>query len=191
MTYYSEAELTDIGFKKIGRNVKISKNSAIYYPEKMEIGNNCRVDDFCLLSGKINLGDNIHIAAYSHIAAGDSGVYLNDFSGLAFGCHLFTSSDDYTGLALTNPTVPEEYRLLKKGPIILERHVIIGAKSMIFPDIIVSEGCALGAMSLLTKSTKPWGIYFGIPAKRIKERKKNLLDLERKYLESMSQETVN
>jgi acetyltransferase-like isoleucine patch superfamily enzyme len=37
-------------------------------------------------------------------------------------------------------------------------------------------------MSMVTKSTDPWGMYVGIPAKRVKERRKELLELEALYL---------
>ena len=37
-------------------------------------------------------------------------------------------------------------------------------------------------MSLVTKSTEPWTLYFGIPAKRRQVRSGELLELERIYL---------
>ena len=40
----------------------------------------------------------------------------------------------------------------------------------------------MGALTLVHKSTKPWGIYVGNPAKRIKERKNDLLSLEVEFL---------
>jgi len=46
------------------------------------------------------------------------------------------------------------------------------------PGVTVKDGCALGAMSLLQKSTESFGIYFGIPAKKIKNRKMDLIELE-------------
>ena len=48
----------------------------------------------------------------------------------------------------------------------------------------MAEGCSLGAMSMLTKSTEPWTMYFGIPAKKLKPRKKDMLELEKQYLDS-------
>jgi hypothetical protein len=42
-------------------------------------------------------------------------------------------------------------------------------------------------MSLIMKDTDPWGIYAGVPAKRIKEREKTLLQLEKKLLASQPQ----
>ena len=36
-------------------------------------------------------------------------------------------------------------------------------------------------MTLLTHSTEPWGIYYGVPARRQRERKKDLLELFRRF----------
>jgi acetyltransferase-like isoleucine patch superfamily enzyme len=41
-------------------------------------------------------------------------------------------------------------------------------------------------MTLVNKSTEPWGIYIGNPAKRVKERKKDLLDLEKQFLQEVN-----
>ena len=51
------------------------------------------------------------------------------------------------------------------------------------PGVRVAEGTAVGAMSMVTKSTEPWSVYFGVPAKRLKARKKELLSLEKAYLD--------
>lgn len=182
MAFYTENELNTIGFKRLGKNVKISTRAAIYRPHEMEIGDNSRIDDFCLLSGKIFIGRNVHLAAYSNVSAGECSVTFNDFSGLAYGCHVFTGSDDYSGETLTNPTIPLEYKGLKEANVVLGRHVIVGTNSIIFPGVNVAEGCSIGAFTMVTKSTKPWGVYFGIPAKKIRDRKQGLLKLEVQYL---------
>ena len=184
MGWLSEQELTDMSFKKIGRNVKISDKAAIYNADQIEIGDNTRIDDFCVVSGKVSFGRNVHIAVFCNVAGGTEGIRFDDFSGLAYGCHVFSQSDDYTGLALTNPTVPAEFKKEKKEKVIIGKHCIVGTCSLIFPGVVMSEGCSLGAMSMLTKSTEPWAMYFGIPAKKIKSRKKDLLKLERLYLDT-------
>src|SRR5690606_36356840 len=113
--FYSDQELKELGFLKIGKNVKVSTRCAVYRPEEIEIGDNSRIDDFCLLSGRIIIGKNVHLAAYSNLSAGECSITFQDFSGLAYGCHVFTGSDDYSGRTLTNPTIPLEYKGLKEA----------------------------------------------------------------------------
>ena len=52
MKYFSAKELKKKGFKKIGKNVQISKN-VYFYNFKGSIGSNCRIDDNCVFVGKI------------------------------------------------------------------------------------------------------------------------------------------
>lgn len=182
MPFLSADELNLLGFKKLGENVKISDKASIYNPELIEIGSNSRVDDFCVLSGNIKIGRNVHIAVYNNIAGGELGISFDDFSGLAYGCHLFSQSDDYSGMSLTNPTVPDEFKREHKAAIHIGRHVIIGTASIVLPGVTISDGCSVGAMSMVTKTTEPWSIYFGIPAKRVKARRKDILHLEKMYI---------
>lgn len=183
MPYLSESALKALGFRKVGRNVKISDKASVYDPHLMEIGDNSRIDDFCVISGTVTIGRHVHIAAHCLVAGGEKGITLDDFSGLAYFVQVFSQSDDYSGRTMTNPTVPAEFKKEFKATVRLGRHVIIGAGSVIFPGVDLAEGCSVGAMSLVKRSTQPWGIYAGNPARRVKERAKDLLDLERRLLQ--------
>lgn len=182
MAFLTRHQLEEMGFRYLGENVRVSDKAAIYNPEQIDIGDNSRIDDFCVVSGKVSIGRNVHIAVFCNIAGGTEGIELDDFSGLAYGCHVFTQSDDYTGATLTNPTVPKEFKNERREPIRIGRHSIIGTNSLIFPGVTVEEGCSVGAMSMVLKSTEPWSIYVGVPARRVKERKRDLLELEASYL---------
>lgn len=183
MAFLSEVDLRKIPFKSIGNDVKISTRSAIYDPEKISIGDRSRIDDFCILSGNIAIGKNVHITAQCNLAGGRDGIDLADFSVLAYGCLIFTQSDDYTGMHLTSSLVDPEFLGTIHGRIVVGKHCIVGARSVVFPGVCLGEGSSVGAMSLVTKSTEPWSIYFGIPAKKHRNRSKNLLELEAKFLE--------
>jgi acetyltransferase-like isoleucine patch superfamily enzyme len=180
--YFSRPELIAMGFKNIGLDVQISRTARLYIPEYISIGDYSIVDDFCILSGNIDLGRNVHIAHGSRLIGGREGIKMEDFSGLAFGVTVFAQSDDYCGEALTNPTVPMKYRKILRARVELGRHVIVGANSVVFPGVMMGEGSSVGSCSMVTKSTAPWAIYFGVPAKKIKERKRTMLDLEKQYL---------
>jgi galactoside O-acetyltransferase/dTDP-4-amino-4,6-dideoxygalactose transaminase len=182
MAYLTEKQLLEKGFKSIGRNVMISDRASIYNADQMQIGDNSRIDDFCVLSGKVTFGRNVHIAPHCLVAGGEKGVVFEDFSGLAYHVQVFTQSDDYSGLTMTNPTIPPEFKKEDKKTVVIGRHSIIGAGSIIMPGVTLNEGTSVGAMSLVRKSTEAWSIYLGNPAKKIKDRKKDLLELEKKYL---------
>lgn len=174
--------LVSMGFRFLGQNVRISDKAAIHNADQMEIGDNSRIDDFCVVSGRVSIGRNVHIAVFCNIAGGSEGVTLEDFSGLAYGCQVFSQSDDYSGETLTNPTIPSEYKKEIKSAVRIGRHCIVGTHSLVFPGVTLGEGCSVGAMSMVTKSTDEWTVYFGIPAKKLKSRRRDLLLLEQQYM---------
>ncbi|PLY10511.1 MAG: O-acetyltransferase [Arcobacter sp.] len=186
MAYYTQDQLKQLGFKYIGENVKISDKASIYNHNQIEIGDNSRIDDFCIISGKIRIGRNVHITPMCLVAGSEKGIVFEDFTTIAYGVQVFTQSDDYSGKTLTNSTVPKEYKNEYKKEVILKKYTIVGAGSIIMPGVILEEGTSVGAMSLVLKSTEPWGIYIGNPAKRLKDRKTDLQELEKQYLKSES-----
>ncbi|WP_037424705.1 acyltransferase [Shewanella sp. POL2] len=182
MAYYSEEELLELGFKYIGKNVKISKLASIYNPEKISLDDNSRIDDFCIVSGNVTIGKHVHITPMCLIAGGEPGVTLHDFATLAYGVKVFSQSDDYSGATMVNSLVPKQFKNEIFANVTIHRHCIVGTNSVIMPGVELAEGCSVGAMTLVNKSTAPWGIYLGTPARRVKERKKNLLELEQQFL---------
>lgn len=182
-SFYSEEELRQLGLHKYGENVKISRKASLYGVEKMSIGSNVRVDDFCILSGRISIGNNVHVAAYSALYGADAGISIADFANISSRVCVYAVSDDYSGLSMTNPTIPDEYKHVIEEKVCIGKHVIIGSGCTLLPGVNLAEGCALGAMSLCKKSTEPWYIYVGIPAKKLKIRSKTILTLEKDYID--------
>ena len=190
VTHFTENDLVDEGFRSLGRNVRIAKNCTVIGAENISIGDNVRIDGYCTLvaagEGYINLGSYIHLGGYCALLAG-AGITIEDFSTISWGGKLFSHSDDFTGRHLTNPTVPTEYTKASEGPIILKRHAIVGANTVILPKVTLGEGVAVGALSLVNKSLDEWGIYTGIPAVRIKDRKRKLLEFEKTFLDELTE----
>lgn len=182
MGILNEKELNELGFKSLGNNVKISDKASIYNPSNITIGNNVRIDDFVVISagiGGIDIGNYIHIAVYSSLI-GAGKITLFDYSNISSRVAIYSSNDDYSGDWMTNPMVPTEFTNVKHADVIIGKHVIIGSGSVILPGTTLHEGVALGALSMATKDCEEYGIYSGVPAKRIKERNKNVQQLEKK-----------
>ncbi len=182
MAYLSQQALNEMGFAFLGRDVKISDKASIYNADQIRIGDHSRIDDFCVVSGRVEIGRNVHIAPLCLIAGGKPGITFADFSGLAYGVKVFAQSDDYSGATMTNPTVPGHYKSEYFAAVHLGRHAIVGTGSVICPGVELGEGTAIGAMALVMTSTDPWTIHAGVPARKIRDRKSDLLKLERAYL---------
>ena len=163
-----------------GEQVQISEKASIYGAARISLGNHVRIDDFCVLSagpGGIEIGNHVHIACFCSLI-GKEAIRMEDFSGLSSRVSVYSSSDDYSGEWLTNPTVPEEFTHVDHRPVVMRRHCIIGAGSVILPGVILGEGCAIGALSLVTRNCEEFTMYLGVPARKIKERSRRVLELE-------------
>jgi galactoside O-acetyltransferase len=178
-SFYSDEELGSLGLGAFGRNVLISRKASLYRPEEMFLGDHVRIDDFCILSGKVEIGSFVHISAYTAIYA-KFGVQVDDFATLSGRCLIYSQNDDYSGEFMTNPMVPEEFLNVSGGLVVFNKYSILGAGSIVLPGVVLGEGVAVGAMSLVNKSLESWKIYAGIPARFIRERRRNIAELAKR-----------
>lgn len=185
-SFFSQRELSGLAFKSVGNNVLISRYAHFYDTENISIGDNVRIDDFCILSGHIEIGKYIHIAAFSSLYAGIEPIIIMDYSNISSHVSMYAKTDDYSGEFMTNPMVPQEFTNVIEKSVIINKHVIIGTNSAILPGAYLEEGVAIGSCSLVLKNCEAWGIYAGVPVRRIKERKKNIKKLENKFLDSQN-----
>ena len=186
-SFYSNEELIQLGFKSLGTNVLISRKTSLYGINRISIGNNVRIDDFCVLSagnGEIHIGNFVHIAVYTSLM-GEGKITLDDFSGISSKVSVYSSNDDYTGNYMTNPTVPSVFTGVTIADVTICKHVLIGSGSIILPGVILKEGAVIAALSLVNKDCEEFSIYRGNPAIKIVERSRELLKLEKKLLNSM------
>ena len=182
MPALTASEIGQIGFARVGSNVTISSDARFYGACNIEIGNNVRIDDFCVLSsgmGGIQIGNFVHLAV-GCVLVGAAKIMLGNFSGLSSRVAIYSSSDDYSGECMTNPTVPVEFTNVFSREVTLQEHVIVGANSIILPGVTIGEGCAIGSISLVKENCEPFWIYSGIPAKKNYQRNKNLIYLARR-----------
>ena len=136
-------------FKKIGNNVRISPKSKFYWPENMEFGNNIFIEEGAHLSCR-------------------EGLEINDY--VMIGPNITIIGGDHKIL-----NINEKIWFHNKGEdkkIIIEEDVWIGANVTLLKNAHISKGCVIGACSVVTKKTEPYGIYVGNPAKLIKYRDK-------------------
>jgi galactoside O-acetyltransferase len=182
MSIFSPKELDTLGLASYGKDVRISRKASLHNPSQIAIGDHVRIDDFCVLSagkGGIEIGDYIHIAVFcSLIGAGK--IKLDDFCNLSSRVSIYSSNDDYTGQYMTNPMVPPEFTNVSHADVLVGKHVIVGSGSVVLAGLRLEEGVAVGALSLVTKPCEAFGIYAGVPARRIAGRRRDLLELEKR-----------
>lgn len=183
--YHEADELRRLGFAGVGEGARVARNCTIIGLERIELGEAARIDGFTAIivggEARVRIGSFTHIGGGCHIAAA-AHFTMADFSGISQGAKIYTATDDYLGHGLTNPQVDARFRRVTYGPVALGRHVIVGAGSVILPAVEIGEGSSVGALSLVAKSLAPWGVYAGVPARRIKDRSRELLKHEQAFL---------
>ncbi len=187
MSYYTTEELREMGFAALGKKVLISRKASIYNPVRIAIGDHVRIDDFCVLSageGGIELGSYVHVAVYSALI-GAGRISIADYAGLSSRVSVYSSNEDYSGAFMTNPTVPRKFTNVSILPVSIGKHVIIGSGSVILPGSTLQQGVAVGALSLVKGNCDEFGVYAGVPARRIGERKRDLLQLEARMVQEL------
>jgi galactoside O-acetyltransferase len=185
MGFLNEENIRAIGFASFGQDVKISDKASFYNPQNINIGNHVRIDDYCVLSagcGGIVIGSYVHIAVYSSII-GAGKIELCDFSNISSRVSIYSSNDDYSGGTLTSPTIPNKYKNVFHNDVIIGRHAIVGCGSVIMPGAVLGIGVAIGALSYVNKMCEDFYIYAGVPVRKISKRKKNLLLIEKQFIE--------
>lgn len=190
MGYLDKRQLKDIGFKQLGSDVKISDKASIYNPSQISLGSHVRIDDFAILSAGtdgIILGDFVHISCFCGLM-GAAEIRMDDFSGLSSRVFIYSSSDDYSGATLTNPTVPEKYKNVSSAPVHLHKHVIVGTCATILPGVSIGRGSAIGAYALVGTEIPENVIATGQPCRVIKLRKTDIFKLEDELRRSASEE---
>lgn len=175
-SFYSEEELKAIGFKAIGKRVLISRKTSIYGASQMEIGDNVRIDDFCILSGNIKIGSNVHISAYVALY-GKMGIILEDYTGISPRSTVFSAMDDFSGNYLIGPIHGIDQINVQGGAVILKKFSQIGAHCVVFPNLTIEEGAVVGAMSLVNNTVSEWAVFAGVPARFLKKRNSGLLSM--------------
>tara|TARA_B100000401_G_C52707860_1_gene672391 strand:- start:460 stop:996 length:537 start_codon:yes stop_codon:yes gene_type:complete len=170
--FYNNKTLNKIGFKEIGKNVKISKSCLIIGIKNITLGHNIRIDAFTSIiadRGYLKLGNNIHIGGHGHLLC-SGGIIIEDNCTFSQGVRIYSQTDDYSGKKPTGLFVKNKNSNYIKGKIIIGSKSIVGSGSIILPNVTLSKNSSIGSLSLVNKSILTPGTYSGIPVKRNYEK---------------------
>ena len=112
----------------------------------------------------IDIGHHTHFAPH--------GV-LYGWGGLKIGAYCNFSSHVVLATVSHHHEITSKPMALtgeKVAPITIEEDVWVAANSTVNANTTIAKGCVIGANAVVTKNTEPMGIYFGVPARRVKDR---------------------
>lgn len=133
----------------------------------VRIGKKCAVHEFACIygnGGEIAIGDGVAIHPFA-ILYGDGNIRIG--SGVLISAHAVIVSDNLRYRDAATPIAKQGRDL--KG-IVIEDDVWIGAHAVILDGVHVARGSVIAAGAVLAKDTEPYGVYAGVPGKRIAMR---------------------
>lgn len=178
MGWLNDEQLSRLGFRRRGKNVRISDRCSIYGAEHISLGDHVRIDDFAVITARepVVIGSYNHISAHAFLG-GTFGIEMADFVNLSVGVAVFTSCDDFSGQHLPGAMVPDRFRGLKNGRVKFGNFTGAGANSVILPGVEFPIGSVVGALTLVNKSLQPWTLYSGIPMRRVRRTVQRIAEL--------------
>lgn len=131
---------------RIGPEAMVWDNVQIDLPSKLSLGARSSINRGCVLNcgGEVEIKDDVLI--------GPNVIIYSQNHAYADTAQLI-SAQGYVRAKVT-----------------IEEDVWIASSAVILPGVTVARGCVIGAASVVTKSTEPYGVYVGSPARRIDER---------------------
>lgn len=160
----------------LGRKVK-----AWYYRKKYNLRN---VDKSVYFGGSSQISSDIIVGHHVYFGP-ECNIYPNvevrDFTIFANNVSIMGGDHRYDVVGL--PVGLTGRSDIKKT--LIGRDCWIGAHTIIMCGVTIADGCIIAAGAVVTKDTEPYGIYAGVPAKRIKERFSTVEDM-RKHIEMIS-----
>lgn len=135
----------------------VSGNGRYRYLNKMQVGQDSIIDDFCYISTQLSVGRNCHIASHCHISGGEDRTFtLGSFSALSAHTRIICSSNDYESQLLgyfDKPTLG--------GDVSFGEMTGCGVGCTILWDNHIPEGTVLLAGCIVPPDCvlRPWTMY--------------------------------
>ena len=180
--YLTLSQLKKIGFRKIGKNCRISKSISTHNLIGT-LGNNVRIDDNVQLKGKIDIKSYAHIARGCTLSGGNYGIFLDEFSSLANYVQIFSSSDDYYSPSIPvgslNDKIRKKFSKLYVKKITIGKCCLVGSLSVLLPGTNLEDFASIAALTVVNKKINR-GIFFQSKSKE-KQKKRNIKLFEKLY----------
>lgn len=158
-----------------GKNLKMGYFNVI---KRVKVGDNCEICNFVLLKDDTRMGDDCYVDSYV-LSSGNCSignrVIMRYRTVIARNVRVH---DDVFFTAGVKTIFLDHKRMATPTPLTIHRGCYFGDNSVIMGGLDIREYCIIGACAFVNKSTDPYGVYVGTPARRLR-------DVDNSEIESM------
>ena len=137
--------LSEVVQNSSGGGTSIHRRCKFFHVGKLFVGNNTVINFGCYLDNR-------------------RGITIGNNVGIAHNTKIYTLGHD-----LNDPQFKT-----KGAAVTIKDNVFIFSNALIMPDVTIGEGAIVLAGSVVTKNVDPWTIVGGNPAKKIRERSREI-----------------
>lgn len=156
-----------VQFKSCGNNFRIRTSAVIRSPQNIIIGDNfLSVGQLYVYGndGEIVIGDNVAVNTNVQIGASGGRIVLGN--NVLIAPNVVIRAADH-GIKASELIIKQPHTF---GEIHVEDDVWIGSNAVITRDVTLGRGTVVAAGAVVTKSTEPYSIVGGVPARKISQR---------------------
>lgn len=156
---------------RLADGATVYPGAKIVNANRLVMGEHSTIDDFVFF----NAGEGASIGRYVHVAAhvsviGGGRLEIGDYAVVGTGARILNGTDTYEDGARMSTHLPDEYRRVRRGLVLIERDAFIGANAVVMPGVRIGEGAVAGAGAVVTADLDSWTVYVGSPARPLKVR---------------------
>lgn len=131
------------------------------------MGRKCKVDHGAFLAaygGWIELGDNVSVNCYA-VLHGNGGLKIGD--GVRIAAHAVLVSANHR---FGRMDVPIYQQGMDRKGVTIGDDVWIGANVVVLDGSIIGKGCVIAAGAVVRGTLEPYGVYGGVPVRKLRQR---------------------
>lgn len=138
--------------KRCGHNVSLHPSTSVYFGLE-----------------NLSLGNNVSIPRFAHIFCTDAPLTIGN--NVIFGPAPTIVTGNHRIDVIGKPIIEVHDKLPENdSPVIIQDDVWVGSHATILKGVIIGRGSVVAAGSVVNKSTPPYSISGGVPAKPIRFR---------------------
>jgi len=175
-----------------GRGVVFGRHVTLRHAHKIKIGNNCIIDDYCVLDAKgdgnqgILIGDNVVLARNTVVSCKGGDITIGDNSNISLNCMIHSETKVEIGKnnlyaaycyiigggkhSFDRTDVPIIQQESMSEGVIMEDNIWLGAAVKVLDGARVGHDAVIGTGSVVNKDIPPFSVAVGLPARVVRQR---------------------